>query len=177
MRRLAALLLAAAALVGAPRGAAAGAGEQALSGGLGIGTWSRPGEKEDETIGPDAGAVAQVVYERAFSEALSWRVEAAGAIYTGGGTSWGATAAAGLVYRFDVLKYVPYAVLELGGTALGGGPLDAAVVEPTLQIGGGLDVLRSRDASWGIEARLAGFAGDSTVMTLGVRVTRRWGYF
>ena len=42
---------------------------------------------------------------------------------------------------------------------------------------GGLDFLRSRERSWGFEARLASFAGNVTTMSLGVRGTLRWGFF
>jgi hypothetical protein len=80
------------------------------------------------------------------------------------------------VIRFDVLKYVPYAFGGIGGLMTTGGPIrdNTAFV---LAVGGGLDVLMSRDYSWGIEGRLASFGGDVTVFTIGLRATRRWGYF
>jgi len=46
-----------------------------------------------------------------------------------------------------------------------------------LALGGGLDVLASREKSWGVEARLASFGGDVTIFTVGLRATKRWGYF
>ncbi len=163
-----------------PAPAAAGDGESAASAGLGVGTWVAPNPDEDaeeETIAPTAGAVAQLVYEKAFAEALSWRVEGWGGLYLGGGTSYAAAVAGGLVYRFDVLKYVPYALVELGGQLVTGGALPEAALDPVLQVGGGLDVLRSRQSSWGVELRIGGFAGDTITTSLGVRMTRRWGYF
>jgi hypothetical protein len=165
-------------LVLAPAAAHASDGESALSGGLGVGTYLIPDPEDDEeTIAPTAGGVATVTFERGFSEALSYRVEGGGALYGGGGLSWSALVAAGVVYRFDVLKYVPYAVVELAGVAIGGGPVPETVLEPALQLGGGLDVLKSRDRSWGVEAKIASYLTGTTTMSLSLRITRRWGYF
>jgi len=162
----------------APRAASAGDGESAASAQLAAGTYVLPDpEDEDETITPIAGGVLVGSYERGFSEALSWRIELAAAVYGGGGVSWGAAAAGGLVYRFDVLKYVPYALLEVGGSYLDGGPIPERAIDPVVLLGGGVDVLQSRDLSYGVEARLASFAGDTTTVSIGVRVTHRWGYF
>lgn len=164
-----------------PGVAAASDGESAASIGVGGGTWILPHpEEEDETLGPAVGGAIVGIYERGFSEALSWRLELSGALYGRDGLSWSGGAAGGLVYRFDVLKYVPYAILELGVTALGGGPVpdaDAPVIDPVVQIGGGLDVLLDRSSSWGIEARVASFAGDTTIIAVTGRYTWRWGYF
>jgi hypothetical protein len=164
-------------LLAAPGVAAASDGESALSVSLGVGTFVLPGEEDDETIGPTGGGVGLVSYERGFSEALSWRLELSGGLYSGGGLSWSGLAAGGLVYRFDVLKYVPYALVEVGGSAVGGGPVTEPVLDPVVLIGGGLDFLLGRDRSWGIEARVASFAGDTTTISLGARYTFRWGYF
>lgn len=170
-------------LGGAATRAAAGEGESALSGSIGVGTFSLPGEEDDEVAGPVLGGVAGVTYERGFSEALSWRVElgaggyGGGALDDDGGLSWSAHAAGGLVYRFDVLKYVPYGLLELGVSVVDGASVPDREIDPLVVIGGGLDVLQSRDLSWGIEGRLASFAGDTTLLSLSVRITRRWGYF
>lgn len=164
-------------LLAAPGVAAASDGESALSGSLAGGTFVLPGEEEDESIAPTAGGVGGVSYERGFSEALSWRVELSGGLYGGGGLSWSGQVAGGLVYRFDVLKYVPYALIELGGSIVGGGPVPEPVLDPVVLIGGGLDFLLGRSRSWGLEARVASFAGDTTTISLGARYTIRWGYF
>jgi hypothetical protein len=122
------------------------------------------------------------VYERALSTDFSLRGEMVGAVFTGGNTSkQSATSYAGLadvgaVFRFDVLKYVPYAFGGIGALVSGGGPIERGG-ELVLSVGGGLDVLASRSRSWGIEARVASFGGDVTVVTVGVRGTMRWGYF
>jgi hypothetical protein len=182
-----ALGLAAAAAVGASApGAARAEGEQALSAGVGWATFSAPGVKSGQqdppAVAPDVGGALAVTYERALSDELSLRGDAAAAIFRGGNspkqgpTAYAALVDVGLVFRFDVLKYVPYAVAGIGGVASGGGPIDRGV-EPVIVLGGGLDVLVSRERSWGIEARLASFGGDVTVLTLGLRGTARWGYF
>lgn len=166
------------ALAAAPRLAWASDGESAFSVSLGIGTYSVPAEDpDDDALAPLAGGVLGVAYERGISEALSWRIELWGALYGGDGLSGGGVAAGGLVYRFDVLKYVPYGLLEVGVVALDGGPLPDRQLDPVMQVGGGLDVLQSRERSWGIEARLASFAGDVTTVSLSGRYTWRWGYF
>jgi len=83
---------------------------------------------------------------------------------------------AGVVFRFDVLKFVPYAFGGLGGIMAGGGPIDRGT-DFVLVVGGGVDWLQSRERSLGLEARVASFGGDVTVVTFGVRGTVRWGFF
>jgi hypothetical protein len=131
----------------------------------------------DDTLGPTAGGAVAVEYERGISEALSWRVALAGAVFGVDGLSGGGWASGGLTYRFDVLKYVPYAVGGVGGVVIAGGPLEDTVVDPALEVGLGLDILTGRARSWGIEARAVTFPGDIVVVTFGVRGTARWGYF
>lgn len=172
------LLLALACLAAASRVAHAGDGESAASLELAGGTYVLPDpDDEDESITPIAGGLVVGAYERGFGEAWSWRVELAGGAYGGGGVSWGGAAAGGIVYRFDVLKYVPYALLEVGVSYLDGGPIPERTIDPIVQLGGGVDLLKSRDRSYGVEARVASFAGDTTTVSLGVRITHRWGYF
>jgi hypothetical protein len=174
------LFLVVALVCAAPGVARAGDGESALSLGAGLGTFVMPGadeDEEDETIAPIGGGVVVVSYERGFSEALSWRLEATGGVYAGDGMSWSAAASGGIVYRFDVLKYVPYALLEVGGAYTRGGPVPSPVLDPVLEIGGGVDFLLGRTRSWGLEARLQSFAGDTTLISLSARYTARWGFF
>jgi hypothetical protein len=90
--------------------------------------------------------------------------------------SFAGLADAGITFRFDVLKYVPYAFGGVGGVFSGGGPIDNGA-DFVLCVGGGLDVLQSRSRSWGVEGRLASFGGDITLFTVGLRGTIRWGYF
>jgi len=159
-----------------PGRAVAGEGESALSASLGYGIWWLPGPK-DTSIGPDGGAVLGLTYERGISEALSWRVGIAGGAFLGGGISGAGWASGGLVYRFDVLKYVPYVLLAAGGVVIGGDPAPSVQLDPVVELGGGLDLLLGRSRSWGIEARVGTLAGDTTIVTVGVRGTSRWGFF
>ena len=177
------LLVAVIALSAAP---ATAEGERALSLGLGWATFSVPGEPVNNMappqISPDIGGAVSVTYEHSVSTDFSLRVEGAFGAFYGGGTekqskdTYAGLADAGAVFRFDVLKYVPYLFGGLGAVATTGGPIDGGV-DFVVAIGGGLDILLSRDKSYGFEARLASFGGDTTVFTLGVRATRRWGYF
>jgi hypothetical protein len=172
-RRLAVIgvVLAIAAAPGAAR-----ADESAASASLGWATYSLPGE-DDMDITSYWGGQLNVMYERAFSEPLSWRVELGGAIFHHDeGASYLVLADAGLVYRFDVLTWVPYVFGGVGGVWATGGPLPSTT-EPVLMLGGGIDKLFDRDRSAGIEVHLASFAGTVTTFSLAVRGTFRWGYF
>ena len=161
-------------------------GEQALSASLGWATFSVPGKpmrgKVTPTLTPDVGGVLAVSYERAISTDLSLRAEAAGGVFRGGNeamegrTSYAALGDAGVVFRFDVLTIVPYAFGGLGGAMAGGGPIDRSV-DLVLVAGAGVDWLRGRTRSYGVEARVASFGGDVTVITAGLRGTLRWGFF
>jgi len=179
------LALALLAVIGS-RGVAHGDSERALSVGLGWATFSVPGEAvnnmEPPSISPDVGGALAVTYEHAIGSDLGLRAELAGGVFYGGAgkdqsnTSFAALGDAGVVFRFDVLKYVPYAFGGVGAVATVGGPIDRGL-DFVLAVGGGLDILASRARSYGFEARLASFGGDVTVFTLGVRGTSRWGYF
>ena len=167
-------------------GAARAEGDRALSLSLGYATFSTPGKSMNgqapPAITPDAGGSLSVIYEHSLGTDFSLRGEMAGALFTGGTTgkqtdpSYAALGDVGVVFRFDVLKYVPYAFGGIGGIIAGGGPIDRGA-ELALSVGGGLDVLESRSRSWGIEGRLASFGGDVTIFTVGLRGSVRWGYF
>lgn len=161
--------------LGVDGAAQAGEDESALSVSLGWATYATPGD-DGMTTHPSFGGALGVTYERGISEALSWRVAVAGGGFTGNGGAGAGWVSGGVVYRFDVLKYVPYALVAVGGVGLDGGDLPAGF-SPMLELGGGLDVLTSRDRSWGIEARLGSFAGDTTIFSITARRTWRWGYF
>lgn len=161
-------------------GAARGDGEQAVSV---SGTWAafsargkKLGTMEPPTVTSYLGAGLAGEYERSVSSDLSVRGELAGGLFNNDhATSYLGLADVGVVYRFDVLKYVPYAFGGIGGIVSGGGSIDRGTTF-VVALGGGLDILTSRERSWGIEARLASFASDVTVFTLGLRGTVRWGY-
>ena len=131
---------------------------------------------------PTIGGALGITYEHGVSSDFSLRGEIAGGIFYGGNTedqtkgSYAGLVDVGATFRFDVLKYVPYAFGGIGALVTTGGPIDRGIA-PELVVGGGLDVLLSRAMSWGVEGRLVAFGGDVTVFTLGLRGTTRWGYF
>jgi hypothetical protein len=116
--------------------------------------------RRDEARGPTAAAALWAT-ERGFGDYAAWRAHLGGAIYGGGGVVGSGLATIGLSYRLDVLRYVPYAAVGVGVLVRGGGPF-AAGVEPALEIGGGVDVLRGRARSWGVAAAITSFASDTT---------------
>jgi hypothetical protein len=161
-------------------------GDRAVSVSLGWATFSVPGKAMGNmappTQSPDVGGTLGASYEYAIGTDLALRGELAGGLFYGGNgknqtpTSYAGIGDVGITFRFDVLKYVPYAFGGIGGVLSGGGPIDKGA-DFVLCIGGGLDVLQSRARSWGVEGRLASFGGSITVFTLGLRGTIRWGYF
>lgn len=181
-----ALALALASLAVASAGTARAENERALSVGVGWASFSTTGKKVGSMappqLAPDIGGALGITYEQAIGTELMLRGELAGGAFYGGAdkgeseASYALLADAGAVFRFDVLKYVPYAFVGLGGVATTGGPI-ARDLAPVLAIGGGLDVLQSRSLSYGLELRLASFGGDVTVVTIGARISHRWGYF
>ena len=161
---------------GAPSRAWAGDGENAVSGGAGLATYATPNEDEDQTLRPTGGGAIAATYERGFGDYAAWRVHGAGALYGGGGLATSGLVTVGLSYRVDVLRYVPYVAVGVGGIVRAGGPFETGV-EPVLELAGGVDWLRGRDRSWGLAGSLTGFASDTTTFSLCVRSTWRWGYF
>lgn len=159
-------------------------GERAVSAGLGWATFSalgKPmGRQAPPSLSPDIGGVLVGSYEYSISSDVALRGELAGGVFYGGGqamqsnTSYAALGDAGAVFRFDVLKVVPYLFGGAGGVASGGGPIDRGV-DFVLVVGAGVDWLYSRERSIGLEARVASFGGDITIATFGVRGTLRWG--
>jgi hypothetical protein len=160
-------------------------GDRALSVSLGWATFDTTGKpvgrQAPPALSPDVGGTLSAAYEQSFSTDVGLRAELAGGVFYGGEqakqgkTSYALLGDAGVVFRFDVLKYVPYAFAGVGGVASGGGPIDRGA-DFVLVIGGGVDWLQSRERSLGIEARVASFGGDVTMITFGLRGTMRWGF-
>jgi hypothetical protein len=166
-----------AAIAGAPPAAA----DRAVSIGAGWATYSTLGDppmpnKAAPTVTGYGGAHLELSYEHGISPEVSLRGELAAALFAEDGGAYLALGDLGVVYRFDVVKYVPYGFAGLGAVASTGEPIDSDL-DLVVVLGGGLDILSSRTRSWGIEGRLASFASDTTVFTLGVRGTVRWGFF
>lgn len=165
-------------VAGAAGRAWAGDGENAVSAAAGFATYATPNEDMDETLRPTGGGAIAATFERGFGDYAAWRVHGAGAIYGGGegGMAESGLLTLGLSYRVDVLRYVPYVAVGVGGIVRSGGPFDTGV-EPVLELAGGVDWLRGRDRSWGVAGSLTGFASDTTTFSLSIRSTWRWGYF
>jgi hypothetical protein len=173
------------ALVLAPAAAFAD-GEQAFSVETGYATFTTPGKKvgtmEPPALSPDYGWSLALVYERELSSDLMVRGEGVGAMFSGGNlakqtsSSYAGLVDVGVLFRFDVLRDVPYAFGGVGAVVSGGGPIDRGE-DFVVVVGGGLDWLQSRKRSYGFEGRLASFGGNITVFTFGVRGTCRWGFF
>jgi hypothetical protein len=162
-------------------------GERALSVGLGWATFSTPGPKptgnmQPTQVSPDIGGALSVTYEHALGSDVSLRAEGGGGMFYGGqakdqsAASYAGFADLGGTFRFDVLKYVPYAFGGIGVVETTGGPILSGT-NFVIALGGGVDMLVSRKRSYGLELRLASFGGDVTIFTLGLRATTRWGYF
>ena len=176
MRRLAIAPLGLAVGLAIPETASAGEGERAVSVAAGYATYATPDDEMMTTLSPTAGAAVSVGYERALGDEVSWRADLLLAGYLGGGAAGSALGTVGLVYRIDVLKYVPYVDVGVGVLARGGGPFETGV-EPALRIGGGVDLLQSRSRSVGLVVVMTSFASTTTTLAVGLRTTWRWGYF
>lgn len=169
---MAILLLAA--LLATPAPALAADGERALSATVGYATYTVAGDNPHGTaLGGD--------YERGFSDALSWRISGGGGLYYRDGVSFSGQLTAGLTYLFDVLKYVPYVNVGIGGMVIvdpGGDAGGLAVdIHPLAEIGAGLDILRDRTSSFGVYVRFETLLQETSFFTAGVRSTWRWGFF
>lgn len=166
---------------------AAAENEQALSLGVSVySSFTAPGEPTMEMAptetSSDYGTGLFGSYERMIGSDLGLRAEAAGNFFYGGNSdkqsasSYAVLGDVGVVFRFDVLHVVPYAFAGAGGVLSTGGPIDRGL-DPVLVVGGGVDWLRGRQRSYGLELRMASFAGDISVATIGFRATHRWGFF
>lgn len=70
--------------------------------------------------------------------------------------------AAGVGYVLDVLSYVPYAGLLVGGYALGGGTLDTTLYLPGFEIALGLDYKLTRKWTVGLAVRQTAFLAKTS---------------
>lgn len=167
MRSVVCALAGLAAVAGAAR---AEEGDRALSVYAGYGTFTAT-----EDLRPE-GLVLGTDYERGLSSSLAWRLSAGGGVYYDVGAAYTGQATIGITYLFDVLKYVPYANLGVGVMLAAGSEIDTELV-PLVELGLGLDFLRSREFSWGIQLRFETFANQNSFATAGLRATWRWGFF
>ena len=153
-----------------PQPAQASDGESALSVSLSYGTYLIPDYSPD-------GAVLGVSFERGFSDTLAWRVSGGGGAYYGGEQlTYSGHATFGFTYLLDVLKYVPYLEAGAGAIIIAGGEAGTDI-SPLIQIGVGLDILRSRTFSYGVHLQFESLLQETSFFTAGARVSWRWGFF
>ncbi len=105
--------LAAALLCARAHPAAAGEDDRSLSVSASYATYSIPDHAP-------SGAALGLEYEHGFSDAMSFRVNGGGGVYFANlakdeKTSYSTHATVGLTYIFDVVRYVPYASVGVGG--------------------------------------------------------------
>lgn len=149
-------------------------GEQAVSAGVRYGQLTLTHENEQVSLD---GGVLVLEYERGLGDTYGVRAHIAGGAYDGpAGRPIGGAAALGLVYRFDVVRAVPYLQASLGAIAAQGGGIDATL-KPTMEIGAGLDFLESRSFGWGVALAWDAFASEARFLTVGVRASWRWGWW
>jgi hypothetical protein len=147
-------------------------GDHALSVSLSYGRFS---SSEPELDGN--GAVLGFDYERGVSDAIWLRASVGGGVYRAeDDTSFSGHFTAGVTYAFDVIRYVPYLNAGIGGIVLGGGAAETDVAA-LLEIGAGIDVLHSREFSYGVLIRFESFIERTSFFTAGLRATYRWGFF
>lgn len=163
--------------------ASADEGETALSAYGGLASFAVDGEDSDETS-TGLGFGVGIDYERGLTEALWLRLSGGGALYSGRPTSASGVATAGVTYVFDVLKYVPYGHVGVGGAVLWADrapgepePRRETTLVPVIELGGGLDILSGDDFSWGVHLRLQSFVTETALFTAGLRLSWRWGFF
>ncbi len=126
--------------------------------------------RDDETSGHGADVSANLL----FGVNQHW--------WLGGGLHAGATisesffigsANLSAAYTFDVLKYVPYARIDLGGTFVS----KTNSLRPTAALTFGLDKLSQRSRSFGFFATVRGGPSSHVTAIAGARLFWRWGFF
>ncbi len=122
------------------------------------------------------GGTLQLEYEHGVTDSLWIRGAIGGGAYGTGGLGYSGSGVLGVTYAIDVLKYVPYINVGVGAIHLRGGSLDTDT-KAFIELGIGLDILRSRSFSYGFVARFDSFASEIAFFTVGARATWRWGYF
>ena len=152
----------------------AAAGESAVSVGAGFGSFNVTQDAKDIS---GVGGVVGLDVTYGVADAFWLRAAVSGGLYSADGQrTTGGSGTLGVYYAVDVLRYVPYVVAGVGAFVAGGGAVDTKA-RLIIEIGVGVEVQESRALSWGIEARLASFASQATVFTVGPRISFKFGYF
>ena len=135
------------------------------------------------------GGTLGVDYERGVTDVLWLRASGGGGAFSDSGSlAFASYAELGITYVLDVLRYVPYINLGIGGIYMhvdenggkGGDANDGEfenAVQPLISIGGGIDMLTGPSRSYGLFTRFESFLGRSAFFTVGARVSWRWGFF
>lgn len=168
--RLCAALIAALLLCLGTASVRADEGERTLSLSLGVGGL----ELADHSL---VGGVVGGDYERGVTDVLWLRASAGlGAYSDAGALAYSGHATLGARYVLDILKYVPYADLGLGGIYVLGEDIEEPL-QPLLQVGVGLDILTERTRSYGVFARFESFLSRTAFFSVGARMSWRSGFF
>ncbi|HKA91733.1 MAG TPA: hypothetical protein VKE22_28920 [Haliangiales bacterium] len=156
-----------------PSAARATDGESALSVTAGFGSFT-VSQRADVS---GAGGVLSLDYTYGIADSFWLRAAVGGGLYSASDQlTTGGSAAIGLHYAVDVLRYVPYVTGSVGVFYAGGGAVDAKA-HLVLEVGAGVEIGEGRSFSWGIDARLASFASGATTFMIGPRISFKFGYF
>lgn len=154
--------------------ALAAEGDRAVSAGLGYAGFALV---QDDDTRSAHGATLTLEYEHGLSDTLGLRFGASGGpFFRAKGTAWAGAGTVGITYTWDVIQLVPYVSGSLGAIVAGSGGIGTEV-KPLLQLGVGVDWLRSRELSFGLAAQVEVYLADMVYWSVGPRVTYRWGYF
>ncbi len=152
-----------------PIAASASSDERALSLRAGYSQY-----RAEETTHP--GGYVGADYVHGLSEAFFIAKTLHGGLHTKGGLHPTLALSSGLGYYFDVLTYVPYAIV--GGQLFWAGESTGdPILRPGLFVTLGVDVLKSPSRSWGLYVRGDSIVQEPASISLGFRITWRWGFF
>lgn len=120
-------------------------------------------------------------YERGITDILWLRASAGGGVLRDGGSpAYAGYSEVGITYVIDVLRYVPYINLGVGGVYLHvdepGDDFENGL-KPLISVGAGVDLHTRRGRSYGIFTRYESFLGRSALFLGGARMSWRWGFF
>lgn len=137
----------------------------------------------DSVAGRSHGGVVGLSHDRRLSDKIpvAWRVSVTGGAHQGDDLFFTGSATLGLSWLLsDTLKYVPYVTLGAGAVVLAGPDIETDVV-PRIELGLGIDLLKSRTFSYGIQIRAEVASpfdiSQTGMLIVGGRATWRWGFF
>jgi hypothetical protein len=135
------------------------------------GTDIRPNEKSG------VGGLVGVDYQRGFGDSFWLRAGVGGGLVgVNGRAGYAMVGTVGLTYAVDILKYVPYVGVGVGGVLVGGGALSSQI-DPVIDLAAGIEMQESPSLSFSLEGRLESLWSKTTLFIIGPRVSFKWGYF